>query len=775
MACFLIIVLYFQFQFSYDQFHVNKDRIYRVNKHLYGSKGEQRISYTAPFVSDYIKQNISEVDEVIRFSSLSLELHYKDKGFQEFYIYACDSMVFDVFSFNLTKGNPQNALSAPNSIVLSESFAIKYFGDEDPMDKMLMTYDEKGVQLLLKVTGIMEDVPQNSHIQINSLISMATIKHFVSKNWYEDDWHGTHTYLFLKEDADPDQVQNRIDQILLEQVPLQGYNTASLPIQPITSIFFNPTKDGSSQRGSKSMTVVLLILGLFILFIASLNYINLTTARSLKRSQEIGVRKVLGAERKHLISQFLGESILISFAALILGVIIMQFFIPYLNKVSNVLYKINLDSEFLSNRYFLLVALGTAFLNGLISGAFPAFVMAGFNPTKSLKGITEKRGSISMRKSLVVIQYIVSVIMIVGSIGIYKVYHFMISQDLGFNKEHLLAVSLQGLENDPRIQNFKIRLNNNPYIHGLAATSKVPMSLRDDYSRIIKDPASDQNNRVITLNVDENYFGLLEIPYIKPPQFMDLLDNDKEIMVVNETFMNRYGEFYQIGDHVELLGYNAENQTIPLGSPEIVGSVKDIKGRSLILSKPTPKVYLISNKNQNYLLARLSSENQQETLNNVERVFKEEFPEKVFQYSFVDDEINTFMSIFNPFAKMIFFGTFFAILIASIGLFALALFITQQKTKEIGIRKIFGASIKNISLQLAKQFIKLVLIAFIIAGPITFFGFRKMLQILPERIVLEWSLLLVIGLGIIILAVGTVLLQSWSAARADPVTTLRYE
>jgi len=774
MACFLIIILYFQFQHSYDQFHTKKERIYRINKHLDGGKGKLRLSYTAPFVADYIKDNIKDVEEVVRFSNLSLDLHYNERSFKELYTYACDSQIFNVFDFKLLKGNSNTAFSTPNSIVLSESVSLKYFGDESPMGKILTTYDEKGEAIPLKVTGILEDVPQNSHIHFDILVPMNIVKNFVKDSWYENEWHGCLTYLLLSENSNPEKVQSRIDQILIEKVPLQGFNKASLPIQSLTSIFFNPMKDGSSQRGNKAMTYVLLSLGVFILFIASLNYINLTTARSLKRNREVGIRKVLGAHRGQLLWQFLGESMFISFISLLFAIVLMQVFIPHLNSFSNILYQIDLDSYFLSNGYFLGIAISTTLLTGLLSGVYPALVLSRYNPVKALRGNKEKRGSISMKKGLVIIQYVVSVVLIVGSIGIYKVYNFMLNQDFGFNKENVMAISLDGFNKDPRIKILKDRLGQQVNIKGLSLTSKVPMSLRNDLSFYMKDPTTDLDHRVITIYIDEYYFNLLEVEYTGEMESLSI-ETEKTNMIVNETFMDLFGEYYQIGDEVELFSYNNSNKPIPISYPEIKGVVNNFKGRNLILEKPMPHAYILSPEKAYYLLARIDPDENKEALSSIESTFREIFPDQVFQYTFIDDEINTFMSVFSPFAKLIFYGTFFAIFIASMGLFALALYITQQRTKEIGIRKVFGASIKNISFQLAKHFIKLVLIAFMIAGPITFFGFRKMLQMLPEKIVLEWPLLLGIGMSIIFLAIGTVLVQSWNAARSNPVVTLRYE
>jgi putative ABC transport system permease protein len=379
-----------------------------------------------------------------------------------------------------------------------------------------------------------------------------------------------------------------------------------------------------------------------------------------------------------------------------------------------------------------------------------------------------------MKKGLVIIQYVVSVVLIVGSIGIYKVYNFMLNQDFGFNKDNLMAISLLGFQDDPRVKNFKDRLDQQTNINGLSLTSKVPISLRDDYSVYIKDPVSDLDQRVTTIFIDENYFDLLEVEFYGGKRSLSI-DTEKLSMIVNQTFMDRYGEYYQIGDEIEIYDFNNSNTPQTLGLPEIKGVVKNFKGRNLIFEKPMPHAYILSPEKGNYLLARIGPDNRKQSLSSIESTFREIFPDQVLQYSFIDDEINTFISVFSPFAKLIFYGTFFAIFIASMGLFALALYVTQQRTKEIGIRKVFGASVNNISYQLARHFIKLVLIAFAIAGPITFFGFRKMLQILPEKIVLEWSLLFGIGMGIIVLGIGTVFVQSWSSARTNPVITLRYE
>jgi len=776
MACFLLIFLYLQFQHSYDQFHEKKDRIYRVNRYHDGESGKWRLSTTAARVAELASASISEVESAVRMSNLPLELQYKDKRIKERNVYAADPEFFDLFSFKLIKGDPGNALLEPNSIVLTEEIAHKIFGEEEALDQTIVTYDPMGKMLTLKVTGILEDVPVNSHQLFKVLLSYNTLKPFKDDRWMEEDWYGCLTYLLLKKNASPEMVEDQLNELTKDLLPDLGFQTSKLSLQLLTTIFFNPMKDGWSQRGDKTVTYILLILGILILLIASLNYINLSTARSMQRVTEIGVRKVHGANKIQLVGQFLGESIFFSVLSLIIAIFLLQLFIPAINQFSNLLFTIQLDPDIFSNKTFLGIAIGTALVTGIMSGLYPAFVLSGFHTVKALKGKTERRGSSFTRKGLVVIQYIVSISMIFGSIAILKIFNHMQRQDLGFDKENVVVVNLEEIRNDQRILFFKNQLLRIPGVRRVAGTSKVPISLKYDSFYYFWNSKENKDKRIPIVYVDKTYFDLLNIDLVDQPDPVFLLDNvEKEIALVNQEFLSELSDQYPLGSVMELYNLDKGKERIPKAHPELIGSFSNFVNRNLIMNKPGPIIFMLSDSHINYLLVKLTEDFNKNILGEIENSFYQVFPEHVFEYSFIDDEIDTFISIFSPFAKIIFFGTFFAIFIASMGLFALSLYITQQRTREIGVRKVFGANTKNITFMLTKQFIQLVIIAFILAGPITFWGLRFMFQMIPDHIDLGWHILGIVALFIIGLGIMTVWVQSFNSARTNPVDTLRYE
>jgi putative ABC transport system permease protein len=776
MACFLLIFLYLQFQYSYDQFHEKKERIYRVNRYHDGENGQLRLSTTAACVGEIAREFIPEVESVVRLSYLPMDLHFKDKRIKEREVYATDPQFFNMFSFKLLKGNPSKAFSEPNSIVLTESLALKIFGSEEGLDQTIFTYDLDGKILPLKVTGILENVPANSHQLFKALVSFGTLRSFKESRWADENWYGCLTYFLLNKNASSEMGEKQLNSLTADILPDQGYQFSKLSLQPITSIFFDPMKDGWSQRGNISITFVLMILGVLILLVACLNYINLSIARSLRRIPEIGIRKVLGARKNQLLGQFLGESIFMSMGSLIIAILLLQLFIPAINRFSNILFTIQIDPNFFSNKEFLFVAFGTALITGILSGIYPALVLSGFKTVKALKGKSDKRGSSFMRKGLVVVQYVISITMIFGSIAVYKLYDHMKHQDLGFDKENIVIVNMEDKGDDPRLSYLKDLLIRNPGIENVAGTSKVPLSLRDDSFYYYWNSEDNKDKRISIVYADGNYFDLLNVHLVEKPKGDILKDeSEKEVALVNQTFSNELSDMYPLGSVIELYNFNNDNERIPKSHPELIGSFAEFVDRNLIMNNSAPWIVMLSENHIKYLLIKLSEDFNPAILKEIENSFYQVFPAGVFEYSFIDDEINTVVGIINPFAKLIFFGTFFAIFIASMGLFALAMYITQQRIREIGIRKVFGATAKNITYLMTKQFIRLVLIAFVIAGPLTFWGLRFFFQIMPDRIELGWPVFIVVAIAIIGIGVLTVSLQSIKSARTNPVDTLHYE
>lgn len=772
MASFFVIVLYFQYQNSYDQFLPKKDRIYRISRYMQKNTGAGYISKISSKAAEALQIGVTGVEQTLRLVSVQTELTYKDNSFREMFVCAADQSFFDIFDFELTHGNPQIALAEINSIVISETMAKKYFGKEPAISKIISTLDQNGQRIDLKVTGIMKDIPANFHMVLDAIISYSTLKNFIEQDEFDDNWALCHTYLLLEENADPALVEEMTSDIIRQHIPEEGFEKAHFPILPVTDIFFNPGKDGGSQLGNRLLTNIFMLIGIFILLIACLNYINLATARSLKRSKEVGIRKVSGASKIQLIYQFIGESLFFSFISMIIAIFLVYIIIPYINNFSNLMYRIHLDASLLLAPKFLLISLVSALITGLFSGLYPAFVISSFKPSKSLKGEIVVRGKLSTKKVLVVSQYAVSVFLIVCCIAIYKVFDHLKNQNFGFEDENIIAISVDNMKSPAKIDHLKNQFMTIAGVNSTALTSKIPLSHRNETSGIVFDEQQNFKYPHPIIYIDENYFDLLDIDIIQHvPDHTVKLKNQQGIYV-SQLFMKKYGEQYPMGNAIDIYNFDDRNR-IEFTTP-IIGVTTDIKDRILSPQKG-PIIFKYDEKECNYLLVKLEPQKQHETIAGLETAFKNQNPYLAFDFTYIEDEMNLMYSMITPFSTLVYCATFFAIIIASMGLFALALFITQQRTKEVGIRKIFGSSELSISYLLARQYIKLILVSFAISGPITFYGFKWIFTMFPEHIELSSWLLFMVGAGLILLALVTVFGQSWKVSKSNPIDTLRYE
>lgn len=772
MACFLIIVLFYQYQKSYDQFHAKKDQIYRINRHLDGIKGKRRVSKIAPSVIESVRGNIPEIKNVVRLVDMGQELHYGDKGFNEMFLCAADNTFFEIFDFELVAGDPSSALSDLNSVVLNETLSKKYFGNESPLGKIMSTVGKNGQKVDITVTGIMKDIPANTHLTVDAIFSFSTLRNFVSVEEQNSNWYMSHTYILLDKKANPKAIEKQIFDLVGHQIPMEDFENASLPLQLITDIYFNPTKDGGAQRGSEQLTSIFLLIGVFVLLIASLNYINLSTAKSLKRSKEVGIRKVSGASKHQLVYQFIGESVVFALFSLLLALFFVGRFIPTLNNFSNFMFKIDLNSYFFLDPQFMAIAIAAAILTGLLSGIYPAFVISSFQPSKSLKGESVGRNKLSAKKLLVVAQYVVSIFLVICCITIYKIFDHMRNKDYGFDQENILAVNVAKINDPAQILDLKHRFQRIDGVTKVAAASKIPLSVSGEITFTIYNEKKKFKTGIAAVYIDDQYFDLLDMEMKQSIHAAgETLENENG-MFVNQAFIEKYGEQYALGDALDV--YKFADTDKLLFTSNVTGVVENVKNRSFDPSIG-PIIYKMDQSNLSQILLELTPGEQHASIAAIEAEFKERYPHLAFEMRFIEDEVNFAFSMLTPFSKLIYYATFFAIFIASMGLFALALFVTQQRTKEIGIRKIFGSSELNISLLLASQFVKLILISFIIAGPLTFYGCRWLLMKFPDKIVLSWSLLGGAGFTFILIALITVMGQSWQAAKSNPVDTLRYE
>ena len=772
MASFLIIVLFYQYQNSYDQYLTKKDRIYRICRYNSPHKGAGYISKISSSAAESLQNRVTGVEKTLRLSYANTELTYKENSFREQNLWAADQSFIDIFDIELVEGSSKTALSAMNSVVLTESMANKYFGNEPALSKIISTLDKHGKKTDIQVTGIMKDLPSNSHLVIDAVFSFPTLKNYLEPEEFDKNWVLCNTYLLLEEGANPNDVEKLVSEIILQQVPAEGYEEAHFPILPVTDIFFDFAKNGGAQRGSKLLTNILLLIGIFILLIASLNYVNLATARSLKRSKEVGVRKVSGANKWQLIYQFLGESIFFSLLAMITALFLVFLVMPYVNNFSNVMYRIDLNASRFIDPTFMLVALSTGIVTGLLSGLYPAFIISSFQPSRSLKGENSSGSKLSTKKVLVVAQYVVSVFLIVCCIAIYKVFDHIKNQNYGFEIENIIAVNIDNVDSPSKVDYLKNTFSAIDGVVGIASTSKIPLSHRNESSGMVYHEKKDYKYGHPIIYIDQHYFDLLDIKVLQNIPEHTRADNIQNGIYVSQLFMDKYGDQYPLGNPVEIYSYSEMNRI--QFTPNIIGVVGDIKER-ILSPRLGPVIFKQDESEFNYLLLKLAPEKQHQTIAKIEAAFKDQHPYLAFNFTFIEDEMNFMFNTITPFSSLVYYATFFAIIIASMGLFALALFVTQQRTKEVGIRKIFGASELKISLLLAKQYIGLILISFFISGPITFYGFKWIFMKFPEKIELSWILLALVGAGLILLALATVFGQSWKAAKSNPVDTLRYE
>jgi len=700
-------------------------------------------------------------------------MEYQGNKFRENYTYLADDNVFDVFSFKMKAGHARTGLSQPNNVFLSEDAVTRLFGADDPIGKEIsVIYDNSKVPL--RVAGVFENIPQNSHILIDYMISYSTYPQFHDNDWYVDNWYASHTYILLDPKANTASVEASITKLVDNYIKLDLFESYRLVLQPITDIYFNFMSDGGSQRGSDIATNMFLILGFFILFIASLNFINLSTARSIRRAHEVGLRKVLGARRKQLVGQFLGESMLISAMAAVISVFIMKLLIPLLNSYSNIMYTVNLDIDFIDNWQFLIIIIATFLAVGFLSGLYPAFALSGFSPISAFK---QARGSsaLGFRKVLVVFQYSFSVVLIFLSLGLYKLFSNLKTQDMGFEKEHLVALTIDQEASLERLTELKIAISKLEGVQSVASSSKIPTSLRNDNSINMIDPETNILSSTSIVFIDKDYVETIGLELLKKQ--VDLyqdIENRKDICLANEAFIRKFGDQYSVGDNII---YKA-NKNYAVDEKEdtyqIAGIVNDFRHRDIAFLIGAA-LFVVDDQQSNYLMVRLNPGDHGETLTSIHGIYQEIIPDQFFEYTFIDDEMAVFIGIFSPFADLMFYATVFAIMIASMGLFALALFTTQQRVKEIGIRKVFGSSEMRLSSLLSGQFVKLVLIGFVISGPITYWGMRFLLSQVPQKVEFDFFLFISVGVGIFLVSLLTVAGQSWRVASFHPAETLHNE
>lgn len=770
IAVCLLILQYVTYELSYDKFHKNLDDIYRLELEGFaGSHGAaaHAVKEAFPEVRDYVKLNLSNTEGI--YSN-------EDIKFREEKVFFATDSFLNVFSFNLLKGDPKTALLEVNSAVLSESTAKKYFGSEDPFGKSIIF----GGTQRYKITGIVEDVPANSHFHFDMLISWPTLVR-MRGGWIESSWTSRpyYTYLLLKTETDSEAFETKLKEFFEQkekEINKKEREELDYHLQPLKDIHLFSNLDFEIEKNGDARTVYFLtIIALVVLTIGWINYINLSTARSMERAKEIGIRKVVGAFRIQLVRQFLTESLLFNIAAVILAIITVHVFLPHFNQLTGT----PLSFTLWSNAWLWLVLISMFVLGILLSGLYPAFVLSSFKPVAVLKGKLARSGkSGALRKCLVVFQFAASIILITGTMTVYRQISFMKAQDLGVNLDQTLVVRSPGVFSNSsyihflnRVETFKAELERIPAVSKTTASTFFP----GEYSwvrhgaRRISERKTDEKEFRIT-NIDNDFVDFYEIEILAGRNFSYDFRMEYNCLLINEEALKLFG-FESPEDAInEQIIYG--NNAIPL---KIIGVIKNYHQESLKHAyNPTLFLRTLARWRTNFSL-RVSPENLSQTISSIQSIWNRVFPGNPFEYLFLDEHFDRQYHEDRQFGKISGLFTLLAILIGCLGLFGLSYYNTILRTKEIGIRKVLGSSISGILILLLKDLFKLIFIAILIALPVSFFYFHNWLENYAFRIEIGWwffSIPIMIILSIVLLTVGY---NTAKSATANPVDSLRYE
>ena len=773
-ACSLIL-LYVDDELSFDQWHSKGDRIYRVLETIdaSGAEGQGENSSSNPFpVGPVMQARFSEdIEEAVRFFN-SQEPNYtlkiEEQIYNEKHLFFVDSNVFRVFDYPLLEGDPATALDAPNSIVLTEELAEKYFGTEPAMGKNIIWQDNVN----MTVTGVMKTVPLQTHMPIKGLMSISTIKELAgpglfTKNWI---WNPCWTYVLLKENADVATLESKFPDFVADHYPdfIKGQITHTL--QPLKDIHLESNLEYEiAKNGSRSDVIILTIIGIFILLIACINFMNLATARSANRAREVGMRKVFGAHRSQLIRQFLGESVLMSLLAVVAALCLIEIALPFFNNISGKEF----TGGLIAHPTFLLGLILVGLLLGLLSGLYPAFYLSSFKPVLVLKGnaASGRRGQ-WFRKGLVVLQFAISTGLIISTLVIYEQFYFLRNENPGFKEKNIVFVPLKR-EAVAKLQTLKDRLLAHPNIESVSRSNYV---LGEDHNvHEFNFEGMPQGEWIYypALMVDEDFVKTFDIKILAGRDFSKEYRTDDSLAVlVNRTMVDKMGW----GSPEKALG---QQLFTPRGHERVVGVMDNFHFVSLehpikpfVLDITTGGAGAFFTK---YLVARINSENQEETLAYIEKEWLSVAPRFPFEYFFLEDRLDQLYRSQNELGRLVGYFSILAVFIACLGLFALSSFTAEKRTREIGIRKVVGASNGIIARLMAMDFLKLVLISNVLALPITIYIMHNWLNGFAFHTDLNWMIFVVTIIGVLFIAIVTVLFQSLKASMTNPVEALRTE
>ncbi len=777
MASCLLILMFVNDELSYDAFNEKADRIYRVaGSFFYGGRNLD-IAVAPPPMAQALIDDFPEVEDAVRFRQRGRFIfRYGDNSYREMRVCYVDPAFFDIFSIPLVKGNPDTALNDPNTLILSRNTAQKYFGDEDPIGKTLRLNDRTDYM----VTGVFEEIPGNSHFHFDVFVSMTSLDESKSKLWMSQNFQ---TYILLREGADPAALEAKFPDMLvkymgpqieafmgksMEKLAEENELRGEFYLQPLRDIHLHSDLIAEMEPTSDVKYVyIFAAIAFFILIIASINYMNLSTARSAGRAREVGIRKVLGSARSQLIRQFLTESMMLCLVSLVLALGLVRLALPFFNGLSGK----GLSMAHLGNPSMAAVLVLVTIIVGILAGSYSAFFISAFLPVNVLKG--QLRSGVKtgwLRSGLVVFQFAASIILIIGTFVVYNQLHFIQNKKLGYNKEQVIILSNTYLLGD-QAEVYKNQMLAYPQIVNASVSDYLPVPSNNNISAVLPDGERSSKKATSMHNwiVDYDYISTLGMKIVEGRDFSREYSTDTKATIINQSAAKQF-------DWAKPLGRKIGRIVSTQGGIElyeVIGVVEDFHFETL---KETigPLVIFLGNSNGN-ISFRVETEDISGTIALLQKEWKRFLPHQPFEYSFLDERFADMYATEQRIGRI--FGVFagFAIFIGCLGLFGLAAFTAEQRTKEIGIRKVLGATSQNIIRLMTREFVILIAVANVIAWPVAFWVMKGWLKDFSYRVSL--SVWLFVGAGLLTLAIAllTVSYQAVRAALADPANSLRYE
>jgi putative ABC transport system permease protein len=766
LVCFILVSLYVQYELSYDKYHEHYKRIFRIincqpEKNYMNS---DYFAWTQGPLAPTLMDRYPEVESAVRMNMFDNQLIvYGKDSFLADDFYFADPEIFEIFSLELQLGNPKTALDNPDSIIISEATARRIFGNRNPLGKILKY--ENSTDLI--VTGVLRDMPQNSHFRVETIvpfINYMRIREMDPDRW-TPGWY-CYTYCLLKEGTVPDVLEDKLVGLSTEVFKKNNIES-KLVLQPLERIHLHSNINGEiSANGNIKYVVLFSSIAFLLLLIACTNYMNLGTARSIKRGREVGIRKVVGAQRSQLVKQFLGESIVMTMIAFILSIAVVWIVLPPFN----LFFERDITFDLLGSFKFLPFLLALILFTGVVSGGYPALIISSSNPSVALRETSSKRSKGgTLRSSLVVFQFAISIILIICTLVVKNQLVFIQNKDVGYTKDRIVILRLRDRELWRNIDTIKTELLKNSQVLAVSGSNYLPNDIRSfsRFPRPDKPDNSDDSLLIIyTADVDYDFIDLYGLEITQGRNFLkEFVSDPKEAVLINETAARALGWKNLDGQRLKHQGSSF---------PEIIGVLKDFNFHSLH-NEISPLCLYLNPRYPFHLSIKIKGDNIPETLKYIQGRIEAISSDYPFEYRFFDDIFDQayrnelgLESLFMVCAGM-------AVFIACLGLLGLVAFSAEQRTKEIGIRKVMGASVSNIIQLLSKQFLKLILLANALSWPIAFCAMRKWLQNFAYRVNIGIGVFVVSALIVLFIALATLGYQSIKAATANPVDSLRYE